>query len=342
MKLTKMTLSLLIALALLLSAAMLPSCSAGELYSVGDGEIEVLCTIFPLFDLAREVGGERVTVTLLQDSGADMHSYTPTGKTLKALSSADVFVCIGGVSDEKWLHDAIKASGNEDLKVVYLIDSIEGVHAELECDWSEHDHGDDGHGDEHSHEDEHSHGDGSHEGHDHSSDEHIWLSLRNAETVCRLLEEAFSSVDPDGDIYYSQRTDAYISSLKSLDEEYALALHGLDGKRLVFADRFPFVYLFHDYHIPYIAAFSGCSSEVNASFETQLSLIRAVQDGGLDFVLTCEGGGKALAEAVSVETGCDILALDSMQSINRADIEAGTTYLDVMRKNLEVLKEALS
>jgi zinc transport system substrate-binding protein len=329
----KKTLSFILAVILLISVTSVTfsSCSGEGLYRDGKGELQVLCSIFPLFDVAREIGGERVTVSLLQDSGADLHNYTPTSATLDALANADVFICIGGVSDEKWLHDAIDASGNPSLKVIYALDLIEGIHAELENDWSEHDHG---------HETDHS-GEHDHDGHDHTADEHVWTSLKNVKLISREICRTFSVSDPSGADYYADQAEKFISALDDLDTRYEeLTASGV--KPLVFADRFPFVYLFHDYHIPYVAAFSGCSAEVNASFETQIRLIRSVTDGDLAYVLTCEGGAKALADSVSNETGCAVLVLDSMQSVNRADIEAGETYLKIMEKNLEVLREVLS
>ena len=338
----KKTLSFILAVILLISVTSVTfsSCSGAELYRDGEGELQVLCSIFPLFDVAREIGGNRVTVTLLQDSGADLHNYTPTSATLDALANADVFICIGGISDEKWLHDAIDASGNPSLKVIYALDLIEGIHAELENDWTEHDHGND-HGHEADHNDDHNHGGHNHDGHDHSADEHVWTSLKNVKLISREICRTFSVSDPSGADYYADQSEKYVSALDDLDARYEeLAASGV--KTLVFADRFPFVYLFHDYHIPYVAAFSGCSAEVNASFETQIRLIRSVTDGDLAYVLTCEGGAKALADSVSNETGCAVLALDSMQSVNRSDIEAGETYLNIMEKNLEVLREVLS
>ncbi len=337
----KRIISFTIAIILLISlcAVGFSSCSARALYSEGEGDVKVLCTVFPAFDLAREVGGGNVTVTLLQDTGTDMHSYTPTGATLDALASADVFIYIGGVSDEAWVYDAIKASGNEDLITLCLIDTVEQIHAELENDWSGHEHGDeDGHGGDIGH----SHGHIGHEGHDHSGDEHIWTSLRNAMLMVDAIREVFVLADGDNAAHYERLASDYTAKLSTMDRSLEELLSGRMIPRVVFADRFPFVYLFHDYHIPYIAAFSGCSTEVNASFETQIGLIRAVNSGALDCVLTIEGGDKVYAKTVAMETGCKIASLDSMQSVNRGDIEDGATYLSIMQKNIDVLWEVFS
>ena len=309
------------------------SCGERTLYSDGDGELKVLCTTFAPFDFARIVGGERVTVTLLQDTGSDMHSYTPTGATLEALSAADAFIYIGGVSDDAWVDDAILAAGNDQLASLRLIDEVEEVVAELEEDWSEHEHHE---ADDHDHEHE------DHDDHEHGADEHIWVSPRNAILCVEAICELFCKLDPDGAGIYQANAEAYVEQLLKLNAEYEAVAELLCQRTMVFADRFPFVYLMHDYKIPYVAAFSGCSTEVNASFEMQVGLIRRVRDENLAFVVVTEGGDKTQAEAIASETGCRIVALDSLQAVKRSDVQEGLTYLDAMAKNLAILKEAAS
>lgn len=327
----KKILSCLLAVVTLLSLSSfsMTSCSGNSIYSEGNGELNVLCTVFAPFEFAREVGGDRVTVSILQDTGADLHNFTPTTATLDALSAADIFIYIGGESDEKWVSDTIAAAGNKDLVTIRLMDHIQGIHAELENDWAGHTH-------------EHKEENQGHEGHIHTSDEHIWTSVKNVKLIVKALEKAFCEKDLDGSSVYSDNANAYLQKLDELDAKYEEAAADAKTKLLVFADRFPFVYLMHDYMIPYKAAFSGCSTEVNASFEMQADLINAVRDNGLDSILTIEGNNKSLAEAISLETGCKILTLNSMQSIKRSDIIDGADYIEIMTQNLDVLKEALN
>lgn len=319
----KKTASALLLLVLTLTACLtlLPSCSTGELYTEGSGELNVVCTSFPPFDLARQVGGEKVTLTLLQDNGADLHNYSPTANALTALTNADIFICIGGGSDQKWVGDAVSSAQNPDLKVLYLTDGIELLHAELE------DHGEDEH-------EEHDH--------DHEGDEHIWLSLKNAAIITDKIKDAFSEKDPENAEYYLSSSNSFKEKLASLDAQYESAVASARSKTLVFADRFPFVYLTNDYGLSYYAAFSGCSTEINADFETQVKLINAVKDNSLSAVIVTEGSGKDLADNICAETGCKKLALNSMQSVTRAEIENGATYLGIMTDNLASLREALS
>ena len=304
------------------------SCSSTTVYSEGEGELKVLCTVFAPFDFTREVGGERVTISILQDSGADLHNYTPTAATLDALSQADLFIYIGGVSDEAWLPDALRAAGNEELVTLCLMDHISPVHAELENDWQEHDHEQHGH----------THHSDKHEGHHHESDEHIWTSVKNAKIMVTEICNALTSLDADGTEYYKENANAYLQKLDTLDGELEAVAANIPF--MLFADRFPFVYLLHDYHIPYRAAFSGCSTEINAGFETQIDLIERVRLMDKPCIFTIEGGDKHLSEAIKNETGCAVYSLDSMQSVKRSDIESGASYLKIMEKNVNILKEA--
>jgi len=325
----KRSFCLLLAVLSLLSVSMaFTACGSKTLYSEGNGELSVVCTSFPPFDLAREVGGDRIKITILQDSGADLHNYTPTSATLEALNRADVFIYIGGESDE-WIEGAVAASQNENLVLLPLIDVVTPIHAELECDWHEH---------ENEHEHEHSHDDG----HDHThGDEHIWTSLVNAKLMIGAIKDAFCKIDPENADIYAKNAENYVQKLNLLDNEYKEFFESNKIGKMVFADRFPFVYMLHDYQIPYIAAFSGCSTETNSSFSMQIGLIEAVRESDTDCIFVIEGSDKTLAEAISRETGCNILSLNSMQSVKRGDIEKGAKYIDIMEQNLNVLKEAI-
>lgn len=311
------------------TALMLSSCSGDKLYKEGQGELNVVCTIFPPFDFARNVGKDKITLTLLQDNGADLHNYVPTAATLDALTSADIFICVGGESD-KWVDDAVSASNNPDLKIIRLTSLVTLMHAEL-CGGEYYaDAGTDEDEDEHNHD------------HEHAGDEHVWTSLRNAVKITEAIAQAFSDADKANGEYYLSNASEYISKLKALDEKYIAEFESAKRRNVVFADRFPFIYMINDYGISYLAAFSGCSTEADASFATQTKLTEAVTKDLLPSVLTIEGNDKPLANSISTATGCSILKMNSMQSVVRAEITGGATYLDIMTENLAVLKQALS
>ena len=298
-----------------------------------DTPISVVTTIFPEYDWMREIIGENpeVELTMLLDKGTDLHNYQPSAEDMVKIVNADLFIYVGGESD-KWVEDALKNAENPDMKVVNLMEVlgdtvkeeevVEGMEAE----------------DEHEEEEE------AHEEEGAEYDEHVWLSLRNAQTLCEMLGETMEELDPEHAQEYQANTENYLSELKALDEEYQTAVAEGNKDTLLFGDRFPFRYMTDDYGLNYYAAFVGCSAETEASFETIAFLADKVKELGLDTILTIEGSDHKIAETISATSGVDdikILSLDSMQSVTGKDAQDGADYVDIMKKNLEVLKEAL-
>jgi zinc transport system substrate-binding protein len=288
--------------------------------------LSVVTTIFPLYEWCREVLGENpghVELSFLLDSGTDLHSYQPTAGDMVTVSGCDLFLYIGGESDA-WVKDALSNSVNPQstsLNMMELLsDSVkeeeirEGMESEEEEEEKEY-------------------------------DEHVWLSLNNAETAVRKIADVLSEKDPQNSGVYSSNAEAYCAKLQELDEKYRTTVQNGQYDTLVFADRFPFRYLMDDYGIQYYAAFAGCSAETEASFETVRFLAGKVDELGLPAVMTIEKNDEKMARTVIENTSQKnrkILHLDSMQSVTQQDSLEGTTYLSVMEDNLNVLKEALA
>ncbi len=311
-------------------------------------ELKIVTTIFPEYDWVKTILGDNADaaeLTLLLDNGVDLHSYQPTAEDIIKIKECDMFVYVGGESDE-WVEDVLEDAVNPDMKVINLLEVlgdsvkaeeiVEGMEAEEE---HEHEHED---GEEHEDGDEeHEHEDGEEE---EEMDEHVWLSLRNAAVICDTIGTELGELDPANADVYKNNVAAYKEELTALDKEYAAAVEAGSKKTLLFGDRFPFRYLVDDYGLDYYAAFVGCSAESEASFETIVFLAGKVDELGLGAVMTIEGPNHDIAESVKNATSSKdqvILTLDSMQSTTSADIEAGTTYLSVMKSNLDVLKEAV-
>ena len=184
-------------------------------------------------------------------------------------------------------------------------------------------------------------------GHEHEEekDEHVWLSLKNAETLCGAIADALAQIDPDNKETYAANAAAYIQKLSALDGEYQKAVDAASTKTVLFGDRFPFRYLVDDYGLSYYAAFVGCSAETEASFETISFLAKKVDELKLPCVLTIEGAQHKIAETIvqnTAEKNQKVLTMDSMQSTTSQDVANGVTYLSIMENNLSVLKEALA
>ena len=318
-------------------------------------KLSIVTTIFPEYDWVREILGDKADnaeITMLLDNGVDLHSYQPTADDIVKISDCDLFIYVGGESDG-WVEDALRNAANRNMKVINLLevlgDSVKTEEIVEGMQEEEHEH-EDAHAhddaEEHEHEDaeEHEHEDAEEHEHEEEADEHVWLSLKNAKMLVRVISKALQELDPDNKDIYAANADAYVKKLSALDAEYQAAVDAASNKTILFGDRFPFRYLVDDYGLRYYAAFVGCSAETEASFETISFLAKRVDEWKLPCVLTIEGAQHKIAETIVQNTTAKnqrVLTMDSMQSTTTQDVKNGTTYLSVMEKNLSVLKEAL-
>lgn len=333
------------ATALLVAAGMFTGCGASEKPTAQGDKLKIVTTIFPEYDWTREILGdqsERAEVTMLLDNGVDLHSYQPTADDLIKIAECDLFIYVGGESDG-WVESALASTSNPDRAVINLIDTL-GDSVKLEevvegMQETEHDHEED---EEHAHDADEEHTDADEQ--EAETDEHVWLSLRNAQAVCQKIAEKLGELDPEHEQAYTDNALAYIDKLVALDAKYQAAVDAANKKTLVFGDRFPFRYLTEDYGLNYYAAFVGCSAETEASFETVRFLAEKTDALGLSHVLTIENPNHKIAETVVANTSGknqQVLSMDSMQSVTSKDVAAGATYLSIMEHNLEVLTQAL-
>ncbi len=304
------------------------SCSAEGIENKSGSRLSIVTTVFPCYDWVREIAGSKISgidLTMLLDNGTDMHSFQPAAKDIVKISSCDVFIYVGGESDE-WVEDALKEAVNKDIRTVNLMDllgdsvveeeTVEGMQAEDE------EEGEDGP----------------------EYDEHVWLSLLNAQVLVTGIADAMAQADPENASLYESNAGTYNSKLGELDGRYRAAVKDSDKDTILFCDRFPFRYLTDELGLDYYAAFSGCSAEAEASFETVVFLSGKIDELGLSSILVIDGSDQKIAKTVIENTGSkdmEILVMDSMQSTTTADSSNGVTYLSVMESNLEVLVKAL-
>jgi len=270
-------------------------------------------------------------VTMLLDSGIDLHSYQPTADDILKIATCDIFIYVGGESDE-WVEDALSEATNKDMIVINLLEVLGDTVKEEEVV-------------EGMQEDNEDHEEEEHVAEEIEYDEHVWLSLRNASILCDSIADAVETIDPDHASVYSENVTSYKEKLNALDNEYASAVSGAKNRTLLFGDRFPFRYLVDDYNLDYYAAFVGCSAETEASFETIVFLANKVDELGLHTVLTIEGQDHSIAETIIQNTQTknqEIATMDSMQGTTASDVQNGVTYLSIMEANLAVLKNALN
>jgi zinc transport system substrate-binding protein len=293
----------------------------------GEKKLSVVCTGFSEYDWTKNILGEKAAdteLTYLLDNGVDMHSYQPTAADIAKISTCDVFIYVGGESQE-WADDALANSACRPVKLLDVLEKNgsakeeeikEGMQAEEECEEE-----------------------GAPE-----YDEHVWLTPGNAEIFVRAICDELAAADPAGKDVYTKAADDYIVQLDGLKADFTAELSACPNKTLIVADRFPFRYLADEYGLDYYAAFAGCSAETEASFETVAFLSQKLDETGAKTVFTLENSNGKIAAAVianSKEKSAGTAALDSLQSVNSTQINNGASYISIMRKNLEALKTAL-
>ena len=333
----KRIISLLLALALTLS---LTACTVPAEKADG-GKLQIVTTLFPYYDFARAIVQDRADVMLLLSPGREAHSFEPTPLDAVTISEADVFLYNGG-EGEYWVESMLDAAGEHIAVASRMMDCVDALNEE----YVEGMQGADGHDHDHEH--------GSHDDHDHDHeedehdsdeieyDEHIWTSPKNAVVLCRAVCDAICKADPVNEDFYRANCENYCAQLEDLDARFAALCESAPRRLLIFADRFPMLYFCREYGLDYRAAFHGCSGDTEPSLATIKFLIDKVEDENIPVVYTIDFGTKKVAAVVSECTGAAIETLYSMQTVSRADFDAGETYLTLMERNFEALRKGLN
>lgn len=332
--------SFLLALALAFS---LTACTV-PVEKADDGKIQIVATLFPYYDFARAIAGNRADVTLLLSPGREAHSFEPTPLDAVTISESDVFLYNGG-EGEYWVDSMLGAAGENIAVIARMMDYVDA----LDEEYVEGMQGADGHDHDHEHgsHDDHDDHDHDHEEDEHDSDEveydeHIWTSPKNAVVLCRAVCDAICKADPANEDFYRANCDGYCAQIEALDARFASLCESAPRKLLVFADRFPMLYFCREFGLDYRAAFHGCSGDTEPSLATIKFLIDKVEDEDIPVVYTIDFGTKKVAAVVSECTGAAVDTLYSMQTVSRADFDAGETYLTLMERNYEALRKGLN
>ena len=275
-------------------------------------EPSIVCTSFPCYDFARAVAGENGQVKMLIKPGAEVHSYEPTPADIMAIAGCDLFIYIGGESDA-WVEDILSSFGSDAPETLRMFDCVEALEAE-------HDHG---------HEEE-------------EYDEHIWTSPVNAARMVQAVADKLVETHEWYEEVWQGNADAYIQEIDALDEQFRDVVAHAARREKIFADRFPFIYFAREYGIDYVSAFPSCAAESEPSAKTMMELIERVKADGIPAVYTIELSSGKTAQTIAEETGAKILSFHSIQNVSEADFSAGESYVSLMQRNLEALKEGLN
>lgn len=341
-------------------------------------KLSLVTSLFPAYDLARAIGGDRVDVDLLLKPGTDAHSFEPSPEDIKKIARADLFLRVGS-EDEVWVDQVLKNLAEDQgqkVRTFALMDQVDllaahdlsgsvfaAAHDHDDDDHDEdrdhdhdhdedhdhdhdhdedHDHNhddDDDHDHDHDHDDDHDH----HHHHEDEKDEHVWTSLENMEDILEALTKVMIELSPEDRAYFEKNAKAYEKEMDELEEAYdkALTSKDLERKVLIFADRFPLRYLVRDYDLKFGAAYDGCAHEKAVSAKRVAALIDYVKDNKIPFVFTLEGSDQKIAKTIADATGAQILTYHSGHQVTADELTKGVTYLDMMRENLPLLEKAL-
>lgn len=293
--------------------------------------LRLVAAVFPAYDFARVIAGDAAEVTLLLPPGADAHSYEPTPQDMIAIQNADLFLYTGGESDT-WLERVLASLGDDAPETFAMADCVTLLEEERSQSMAQehghdgHDHEEDGHEDEHEHEE---------------MDEHVWTSPKNVQLIVRALREKLCALSPENAERFTQNEVAYQQKLQALDERFETIV--AEGKRnlIVFGDRFPFRYFAAAYGLRYDAAFPGCSEDSEPSVKTIVSLIRAIREEQIPVVFYIEFSSRKTADILAEETGAKELLFHSCHTVSQQEMGEGASYLTLMNRNADALKEAL-
>jgi ABC-type metal ion transport system, periplasmic component/surface adhesin len=282
-----------------------------------DGKLTVTTTNFPPFDFVRRIAGDRVNINLLLPPGAESHSFEPSPRDIITVQNSGIFIHVGGESDI-WVDKILESMDTSKMKILSMMDAVDVVEEEIVEGMEEEEE----------------------EG-EIAYDEHVWTSPQNAILIVKAINTALCEADPANADFYRKNTAAYIEELAQLDAAFKGAVAGAKRKTIIFADRFPFRYFADAYDLKYFAAFPGCSTETEPSAATVAFLIDKVKLEKIPVVFHIELSNERMADTICGETGAKKLLLHACHNISKKDFDAGLGYLDLMRPNVENLREAL-
>lgn len=315
-----------IILTLIAAAFFLTGCTKADL-SVEKAEgLNITATIFPQYDFASQLAGEKANVTMLLPPGSESHTYEPSPQDIIKIQNSDLFIYTGGESDN-WIDEILKTLDTDSMKIISLMDicetvseeSVEGMQTKEQASEDE-----------------------AHNAEMVEQDEHVWTSPVNAVKICDAIFNALCELDNENSEYYRENHNRYTNLLTEIDNDFKEIVASSKRNILVFGDRFPFRYFADRYGIEYFAAFPGCAEETEASISTVTFLIDKVKQEEIPVVLYPELSNHRLADTIAEETGAKALMLHSCHNVTREELDSGTTYAELMKRNEDVLKEALN
>lgn len=304
---------ILVCVLLSLSAFVIAGCNKVSTENdVDNGKIKIVSTIFPYYDFARNIAGDKADVKMLLSPGNEPHSYDPSPSDIVSIENCDIFIYNGGESDE-WVESVLESLQNSHIRIIKMMDYVDVLN-EQETDHTVND----------------------------EFDEHIWTSARNAQKMSKIISDTLKQTDATNADYYSDNELIYSQMLSNLDKQISSVVENSSSNTVVFGDRFPFLYFVNDYGLNYECAFPGCSSETEPSISTVKRLIDFVKNEKIPVVFYLEFSNGKTADLIAEDTGAKTLEFSSCHNVTKEQFESGVSYISLMQQNAKNLEEALS
>lgn len=328
-------------------------CGMGKYADLDENKLLIVTTLFPQYDFARQIAGDKAEVVLLLSPGVESHDFEPTPTDIILINKADLFIYTGNEM-EPWVENILESLDNSNLNV---LDVSEGI--ELICEEENHEHNhvheeesvdDDEHNDMHVHDESEEvngeniiFGETDHSEHDHShtADPHIWTSPVNAMKMVENIENALVELDENNKELYHEKAHEYINELLKVDSEFRDIVSNADNNTIFFGGRFALSYFAHEYGLNYAAAFDSCQAESEPSARLIVKIIEKMRQTGVKYVFYEEMTDPKAARIIAEEIGGEILLLHSCHNVSKAEMESCVTYLSLMKQNVNNLRCAL-
>lgn len=299
---------------ILTTSVVFTGCNDNDSFT-DSNKLKIVTSIFPYYDFAKNIAGDKAEIKLLLSPGSEPHDYEPTPSDIVAIEKCDIFIYNGGESD-KWVDSVLETLENTDVIVLKMMDYVPLIES-----------------DSHHHDEAHSD--------DCDFDEHIWTSIRNSQVLCEKIKSAMMKQDTTNAELYKSNAENYISQLQSLDNDMIEIAENKKRDTIVFGDRFPMLYFFNDYGLNHKAAFPGCNSETEPSLEVVTELTNYVKDNSIPAVYYLEFSNGNTANLISEGTEAKALQVSSCHNVTKKDFESGVSYISLMENNISSFKEAL-
>jgi len=288
---------------------ILISCAAPD--SDNGGKIKIIATLFPQYDFARQIAGDKADVKLLLPPGVESHSFDPKPADMLEIYNADLFIYTGA-NMESWAETIIKGAKNDNLAVLDCSKNIELIQDD---DDDEHEHG---------------------------ADPHIWLNPMFAQRMVVDITLALCSIDPDNADFYTQNGNDYNKLLQKLNDDTFEIINSAKRKVIVFGGRFSYIYFLTHYNLDYVTAYDSCSSQAEPSVSKVAEVIDFIKQNNIPCIYHEELSDPKVAKSIAKETNTECLLFSTAHNVTKSEFDSGVTFLDIMYMNLENLKKGLN